>query len=263
MKRSQATITPDCFGVDSKNVVKMDGENCVYFRNIDSNITMNTKIFRYIPIKYLYPIIDKKQLYVSNRTYFSDLTEKFGKQKFIPTKNIRFQISPVPSRNDKRYYKECKKAIDSALDLCISCWSAEDYKEGEPHERFLMWKSYGYNQLSCRIGTTIGKLIQQIDIPCNIIVSDVSYKERNCSIVDRITFNKNKCYKDEREIRIALLCNNISNIILNLQNVKTLLDEIIISPFIDPYTEDMLLHSLKKRYTEFESIIKQSTIMEY
>lgn len=263
MINSTRTISSFDFNMNTVNIVRKEYGNCIFFRSLNPKINLDTKIYRYIPLKYLYDLIDTQKLYISNRKNFSDISEITGEKKFIPTPRLQFPVKPASSWKNKRINQENERLIKATLDLCISCWSAEEIDNQEPYERFLMWKAYGYPQISCRIGSTIRQMIEQLDIHYDIIVSDVSYNERECSIPDKITFNKNKFYQDEKEVRLVVIQNNLPYIFASIHDVRKLINEITLSPFIDPHTEYSILHSLKDRYPHFSSIIKQSLIMEY
>lgn len=262
MARRTVNIEADNFG-DLGTAHRVSDGHAIYFRPLSEQVNLDTPIYRYIRLNHLYNLLDSHSLYVPNRSSFSDHSDRRGEDKYIPptdSKYLRYKIEPAYSTpQDKRVKRDYDKTRNAAFDLCISCWSME-----QEAERFLMWKAYRSDSLMCRIGTTIGKLIDHISIPHDIIVSDVSYgNSRSCLLADRLTFNKLSFYKDEAELRLAVLCHGKHHLLLDLKDPFELLDNIILSPFLDPKTEECLLSALRHRYAGIASKIQKSAIIEY
>lgn len=234
------------------------------FRPLSSDVTLDTPIFRYIKLEHLFTLLQSKKLYIPNRRTFTDLRDKVGIEKFIPTEKMPWEIKLVPSYRNKRHLVEQKKIKEMALDLCISCWSMDIDANHNAEERFLMWKAYGSAQLCCRIRTTIKKLIENVIVPYDMIVSDVSYdSQREANVVDRLIFNKSTFYRDEQEVRLVVMKTGLPCVEADIKHMVDFIEEIKLSPFLIPVLEDSLSSSLRSKFKELADKIVLSKVMEY
>lgn len=256
--------TYDDFGsVDSYKRSSESGGK-VAFRPLSSDVTLDTPIFRYIKLEHLFTLLQSKKLYIPNRKTFTDLRDKVGIEKFIPTEKMPWELKLAPSCRNKKYLKEQRKIKEMALDLCISCWSMDLDDNHNAEERFLMWKAYGSTQLCCRIRTTIRKLIENVIVAYDIIVSDVSYdSNRKADMVDRLIFNKSAYYRDEQEVRLVVMKTGLPCVEADIIQIVDFIDEIKLSPFLIPALEDSLSSSLRSKFKEFADKIVLSKVMEY
>ncbi len=170
----------------------------------------NKPIFRYMSLEHVLSMLDKRELYVPNRKSFSDASERGGK---VNPKNT-FPLSPV-SRSRKKTKADAKLVYDkwrAAYSVCISCWtydSLSDTGNNGVDENYLMWKSYGCNNICCRIETTINELIHSIKDRngFEILASNVAYVSEHLSdgFAQHYIFEKPIFYRDEKEFRLCVL----------------------------------------------------------
>ena len=240
-----------------------DFNGCGIYLPNHSNINMDTKVYKYMKLSHLLSLIHKKEFYVPNRARFSDLRDKQGFEKHIPKHQFDFSISPVYSnRKDQNFYKNIEDERKKAFSLCISCWTMNLNANESINESFLMWKAYGNNEIGCRIGTTIENLINSIiHIPYDIIISEVNYYGELTGINNYI-FGKSIYYESEQEVRMAVLSENEHHIQLEI-NPYSMLQEIILSPFIDPLMENFIINMVKENYPQLSERIFPSKVVEY
>lgn len=216
---------------------------------VHPNICLDSVVYKYIPKKYFYNMMQSQQLYVANRAQFSDRREKHWKENF----KMRFLISPAsPSEKDILFYKNLSEKINEAYTLCISCWTYDKHKDCD--ESITNWKCYGED--TYRIETTIEDLIWCIHPTDKIIIlSPVSYeKSEYDGTVYNAIFKKYISYQDEQELRMCLL-SSAKNELLNIDILK-LIHKIRLSPFLTK-------EQSKKDKVELERIFKLApTIVE-
>lgn len=259
-KHKQLSID-DLWDSSATTIISQRGNHNIYFRAISPSISLDTKIYRYIKIEYLFDLIDRKRLYIPNRNSFTDLRDKIGIEKRFEPFYLRFE--PVPSRKCRKDAKERKELERLIFNICVSCWTLDSRRNSDCNESFLMWKAYRHNGDICRIGTTIWHLINSIEsVPCDVAISDVCYDKRNAYVCDRLIFNKQLYYEDEQELRIAVLSHNDLFIDIPI-DPYSLLDEITLSPFLIPRVENMYKSMLEKTYPKLKNKIQRSHIMEY
>ena len=254
-------ITVEDLGLQREHFIKEVRGYSVYLKAYSHNLSLDTKVFRYMKLSTLLDMLFYSILHVSNRESFSDLREKKGLND-IAEKLSSF--APVPSYMDKLRLRKAEKDKSRALSVCVSCWTL-DNREGETNdESFLMWKAYSNDETICRVGTTIGQLINCIKkTPADIVISDVDYNgQKDMNSYENLIYRKSIFYKDEQEVRMAVLSNNRNGINLTIDN-SVLLREIKISPFIPPVHAYFVLKGLKefcKRCTDVK--IEYSKVME-
>ncbi len=236
----------------------------IYFRAIKKDISLQSPIFRYLKFSHLLSLLNTSTLYISHRSSFSDLRDKSGAHKFIPTEKEPFEVKPVNSYKDRARQRDIESCTKLALDLCVSCWTMDQaLTDGEIQENYLMWKAYQKSDLMCRIGTTIEKLVENIEPTSDILISDVNYGNRVGALADRLTFDKSKSYASEREFRLVPLKSGQPFIQLRIIKIEEWLESIVLSPFVTPQIENMMNHHLRTIYPWAKTIIKPSIIMEY
>ena len=216
---------------------------------VHPNICLDSVVYKYIPKKYFYNMMQSQQLYVANRAQFSDMREKHWKENF----KMRFLITPASlSQEEKQFYGNLSKKIDETYTLCISCWTYDKHKDCD--ESITNWKCYGED--TYRIETTIEDLIWCIHpTDKKIILSPVLYEnsEYDGTVYNAI-FKKYISYQDEQELRMCLL-SSAKNELLNIDILK-LIHKIRLSPFLTK-------EQSKKDKVELEHIFKLApTIVE-
>lgn len=263
MARRPKALPIDLFGFSDVDKIRHFEESGIYFKSNNVEITLDTPIFRYISYENLQSMLIHSSLYVSNRCRFTDLRERDGEDKFIPTPNMPFKIEYVPSYRDRRRVAKMKQEEQDALNLCVSCWTTDRICPDGPVENFLMWQAYRKGDLMCRVGTTIKKLIQHIRPECDVVIANVIYDSICGSEANRITFTKPKCYLCENEVRVVPLIAYKDHVDLPIENIWEMVDSITISPFISRNIECLLEKSLKAQAGENADKIKLSMLREY
>lgn len=241
------------------------GRHSIYLRHYNQDLTLDTAIYRYIKLSTLLDMLFYGLLHVSNRQDFTDLVEKKGLDTKVKELLSLSSLSVVPNYRDRR---RILKLHNRTLPLCVSCWTLDRRNNGEKDESFLMWKAYSRSDdIICRIGTTIGRLIKSIQkTPSDIVLSDVDYKgEITMNEYENLLFRKSIYYEDEQEVRMVVLSNKREGIDLDVDN-SILLNEIKLSPFIPPMLRFFIMDKLKercKKNTNKEIKIICSEVMEY
>lgn len=264
MTNSRSRISFDYFKSSDNSFTRIIGQNTIYFRPIKSEIvTLDTPIFRYLSLDKLLAMLDRSELYVCNRKYFSDLQDKNGHNKVNSLESLLRQIEPAKTWKNKKFLTEQQRDKEYIYNICISCWSMDLLNRKEPSENFLMWKAYKSSDLMCRIGTTIRKLISNINPISNVIVSDVVYGECNLPLIDKYIFNKSEYYIGENEIRLAFIDATSSHIAIPITDINDFIESITLSPFINPILESWICNGMSKRYKSIVSKLHKSSIIEY
>lgn len=228
---------------------------------------LDKPIFRYMQFGYLLEMLGTSKLYVPNRTYFRDQTEKGRMENLI--NYFFFTIVPKTNREkkeDKMFIDLKKKQREFAYNTCISCWTYDAYSKHSKmlDENYLMWKTYTSNGVGCRIETTINDLISYINNVENIdiLISKVSYvtEHINDGNVQHYIFEKPVYYRDEKEVRLCILKRD-SYINLTI-NPFRMIKKIILSPFINNRHSDFLIEGLKNKYPNWNISMEKSHVME-
>lgn len=236
----------------------------IYLRGYNHKLLQETKVYRYIRLSTLLDMFFFDKMHISNMQDFTDLREKKGLKKIVKELSSIYSFSAVPNNRDRRREEKFK---NRTLSVCVSCWTFDRRNNGKTDESFLMWKAYSQGDIICRIGTTIGQLIDSIkETPSNIVISDVDYKGKiELNEYENLIFRKSIYYEDEQEVRMVVLSKNRNGVDLTIDN-SILLNEIKLSPFIPPALRTFILEKLidlcKKR--KFYKIkIELSKVMEY
>lgn len=236
--------------------------------NIHQSVESSDTIYHYLKLEYLLQILDKQKIRFSNRKSFSDQSEK-GKKSDIKN-SIR--LSPhFSDEKDKKDYKEYEKQRDANIadsyKTCISCWTYDIHQLTNSNqivtEDFFMWKAYAANGVGARIETTIEDLLSSFqELPCDILVSKVSYKKETPTYsVDEAVFTKPIFYDKEQELRICALSPKES-LFLRIDTSK-LIHSVLLSPFISKEYAKFIVKSIEDKYPILKGKIKKSNILEY
>lgn len=221
-----------------------------------------TKIYRYMRLSALLDMLFYGVMHIPNRNDFTDLREKKGLNNLIDEFP---SITAVPSYRDKQRMEKMEKDKLRALSVCVSCWTLDRRNDNSADESFLMWKAYSRDDIICRVGTTIGQLIECIQKPSfDIIISDIDYKgEIEMNEYENLIFRKSRFYGDEQEVRMVVLSNSDEGVNLNIDN-QILLNEIKLSPFVPPVLGYFILSQLKEWCKKYPKVrIEYSKVMEY
>lgn len=251
-----------CLTIEDFNLTKNDSvrEKCnhkIYLRTIDNKISLDTPIYRYMKLDYVIDMIENNRLIVPMRSSFTDLYDKVGA---IETNRLyRRKINQVPSYKDRqRINRENKKAYST----CVLCWTMDRRENESSDESYLMWKAYSNNSITCRIETTVRKLIDSIKkIPYDMLISEVYYGKKCDNRYEEKLFCKLQNYKDEQEVRLLVLCNRKEHLSLDIDPI-VLLTEIIVSPFISKNLRNIIIKDLQERCSGFNVRVRPSSIKE-
>ena len=224
--------------------IRKVGEHHVFVKGHNYKLVSETKIYRYMRLSTLLDMLFYGKMHIPNRLDFTDLREKNGLNKLVEELS---SFSSVPSYREKQIMKRMEKDRQRALSLCVSCWTLDQRNNQTNDESFLMWRAYSKDDIVCRVGTTIGQLIDSVrGTSYDIIISDVDYKgEKEMMEYEDMVFRKSIYYEGEQEIRMVVLSDNKQGIDLSI-DIGKLLDEIKISPFVPPVLGFFLLKGLKE-----------------
>ena len=175
----------------------------------------------------------------------------------IINNDVLFSMATI-SKNNKETKREAMrraKLHEEAYSTCVSCWTKHI------EESIMFWNCYG--QSTCKISSTIGKLINSIKPePYPIIISPVQYNDKGrTEIIQDKVFSKHEAYADEQEIRLCVLYYE-HHILLNI-DVQTLIESITINPFFSKYYQQFIKDSLEEKYSFLNGRIKKSHLLEY
>lgn len=228
---------------------------------IHPNITdLDRPIFRYMQFQHLLQLLKSKELYIPNRSTFPDKTEHGWKE------NPK-QIFPLSIVEEKELSKKTYSKWRNAYSTCISCWTYDTHASKNPieDENYLMWKAYGFNNICCRIETTIRELIHSISnkTESDIVMSEVNYVKPQYATgnIQKYIFEKNLYYQYENEVRICVLTQE-PYILLSI-NPLQIIKGITVSPFINNLFCNFLIEKFQVDYPELSNIIRKSHVMEY
>lgn len=231
-------------------------------------INLEQPIFRYMAFEHLLSMLSKKELYVANRFSFKDLSEHGWKENH--KKN--FPVSPV-FRNRKETETIGIKTYErwnASYNICISCWSYD--KHGNPlhpkeivSENYLMWKTYASQDIGCRIETTIGDLIteiQQSKASYDILLANIEYLKDECMSgnLQNDVFSKPLYFYGEQEMRFCILCQE-DKVSLKINPFK-MIKRVLISPFVTREFSSFLIEQLNTAYPNWNIPIQKSRILE-
>ena len=248
---------------DFKNENYQEFNGMYVHPNVIENL--DKPIFRYMQFQHLLLMLKNKKLYIPNRSSFPDITEHGWKENLkhiVPVSYVSGNKVEDKERADYTYNK-----WRNAYTTCVSCWTYDAYssKENVVNENYLMWKSYGFNNVSCRIETTIRDLIRSItnDTKVDILISNVEYVKSHIADgnIQRYIFEKNLYYCDEKEIRICVLSQD-SYVYLSIAPFQ-MIKGITLSPFINNSFAQCLIEKFQMDYPELSDKIRKSHVMEY
>ena len=122
-----------------------------------------------------------------------------------------------------------------------------------------MWKAYTSNQISVRVGSTILHFIVSIiEIPYDIFIAKVDYKNKYTGDIYDVIFKKYEYYEDEQELRMLVLSDEEKGVHIPI-DINILIDEIRVSPFLSPNMERFIINQLGEQ----EPSLKKKILMEY
>ena len=232
----------------------LDDIMCSKFRIINGifvhdNLKLDSVIYKYIKKEHFIDLMQKSQLYVANRSSFSDRREKHWKENM----KMRFLFAPAfPTQEETVILLiifPYSKLYSWTFDQHVGC-----------DESIVNWKCYGEN--TYRIESTIEDLIWCIKpTNINIVLSPVSYEkcEYDGSINNAI-FKKYVSYQEEQELRMCLLSSNHHEA-LDIDTSR-LIHKIRLSPFnsLAQNMEERML--LENQFQQLSALIELSHLYE-
>ena len=264
MARTREHVSAHELGLSEGQKKRVLGNHGIYLLNHNTEFDENTKIYRYMRLSSLLDMLYYSKMYVSNMQSFTDLRDKLGLMR-LPRDILRFNY--VHNFRDRQREKNTRRA----LQLCASCWTLDQQRDGDNRENYLMWKAYAGNELGCRIGTTLGNLIESIESKqYDILISDMVYGGGTIdNEYESLIFRKTIHYESEQEMRLVVLSNNPSGVYLNM-DLNKLFDchncecEITISPFVSLQTMYSIRNMVHEKCKKYENLkVKQSDILEF
>lgn len=239
---------------------KIDGYT-VYIKKYKTSLPPNLKIYRYVRLSYLIDFIINYRLFVPSIKQFADLIEVNGCKKY----DDLLSFHPVPSHKDKRINAKRDKDMDQILSLCAKSWTMDVRNDGSVGENMLMWRTYAANEIVCRIGTTVGDVVENItQLNGDVVFADINYgRHDHLNTYEQVLFNKSIYYDQEQEIRMLYLVENINGAYISV-NPFAIIKEITISPFVPPQTASFVISQLRNISKDNPSIeMHISPICEY
>lgn len=269
--------TLDDLNITTKHRVRIVGDRGIYLRGNNMFLDRSTPIYRYIKQSSLCKMLTDGVLHVPNIQSFTDIREKRGISKIIESTNdnvlSHIDVKDVKSWPLSLKFREVpniktfrrKERIRKGSLVCASCWTLDVRSDNSQKENYLMWKSYGGNEVSCRISSTIGKLIDSIQNTRNdIVIENMVYGNAQVgNEYENNIFHKTIHYEDEQEIRMVVLSTNPNGVNLKV-NVSSLIQEITVSPFVSRCIADesaLLIRSYCRKYPKIK--VSHSEVKEY
>ncbi len=223
------------------------------------NTLFDTKIRRYLSLDHFIDMMECHRLYVNRRKAFDDVNERY-----IPFHWSGFlmpvgeNIPPQPDRS--QFWQDTKIEYSRWANMPTLCWTLTT------QESYLMWKGYTGENGVC-IVTTIRKFIASIQdskdfqrAKCTVHCGQMIYNGFSTKDTDNLPFWKGREFASENELRfyfeIADDRVNDNHIFIPF-NRSSLVDRLIISPFVRPKTALALAEMLHCKY---EIIVSPSII---
>lgn len=214
------------------------------------NALLDTPIRRYLSLNFFVEMMECQRLYVSRRKVFEDNNER----------NIPFHwagfFTPVgdnipPQPDKKQYWDKIRNEYSKWANMHTLCWTLTT------QENYLMWKGYAGEDGVC-IVSTIRKFIASIQenkdfqkSKCTIHCGQMLYNGFSTTDEENLPFWKGREFASENELRFYFEIKDgkyTDNHIFVPIDYSTLIDKVIISPFVRPRTANALCEMLKLRY---------------
>lgn len=215
----------------------------IIMEEVDNNLT----IYQYMNLDYLLCLLKRQEYYVKPKKYFFDKHERN-----LPLKS-HFRIEPVGENCYKRIQKtddsfEKSRQFHESGNLLTACWTKHD------GENMLMWKNFT-SKLGVCIKSTVANFIASFKtddfvVCCGKMTYD-GIKNHHDNI-ERL-FLKDRPFEGEEEIRFYFLptnnvdTSNLAGLPLSV-NPKVMIDEIILSPYINRIAANELKTFITEKY---------------
>ena len=261
-------LTVEDFGSTFKQI---DVNKRIYVSELLYPSELDCHIYRYVSFAYLVKMIQEKMFFVPNRQKFSDLREH-SDYHFMVLEEFKNTIHSVPNYRSRKISKINQERHHQIWNQAVSCWTRDAHRSETIDENYLMWKCHSDKHFVCRIRSSINRFSHSLrNLSHDIIVSQIEYKpigrfrtkDHPTEILVKPSF-----YIDEEEIRFVVLHNKLADckmgkdIKLQFEPVE-MIDEIMLSPFINREEERILRKRLNSVLGESEIEIKPSMLMEF
>ncbi len=207
----------------------------------------NIAIYQYMDLDYLFSLLERKQYYINRRYHFEDRCESV-----LPSKSL-FGFNTYGTLLNEEEIQKRMEEISNKLDTykessywLTSCWTKDSI------ESLLMWKNYT-TKIGVRTKSSIQNFVASIDSDkYTIVCGHISYDGYLSKPFEECIFSKEKYYKDEREVRFYFIPNDDSDSLPTGVDIPinplTLIDEIVLSPYIKRRAAEKLTELIKNEY---------------
>ena len=221
----------------------------IRFFQLMDGLDGNTPIRQYLKLDYLLQLLESSSYYVKRKSKFEDKRESS-----LPLKSL-FHLQSVgdtayKSLDDKYMGESLEKfrKYNKSSNILTSCWTER------VGESALMWKNFVDNRGAC-IKTNINNFVASfVEDDYEICCGRMSY---NGYIAEQdyleALFSKERYFSEEKEIRFYFTPrdrkeNIFDDYVCMPVNTNVLIDEIILSPYIEPVERKQLGHDLSVKY---------------
>ncbi len=214
------------------------------------NAFFDTTIFRYLSLDHFIEMMECHRMFVNRRKAFDDVNERY-----IPFHWSGF-LMPVgentpPQPDRKQYWKETQDEYARWANMPSLCWTLTT------QESYLMWRGYADKYGVC-IVSTIRKLLNSIQDgkdfqkeKCTLHCGQMLYNGFSTMDNESLPFWKGHEYVAENELRFYFDIESDEgkeNHILIPFDYSTLINKVIVSPFVRPKTAKAMAEMLQEKY---------------
>lgn len=232
----------------------------------ESRVDIDTPIYKYLDLSALADIMTGGSFLIKCRKSYSDRHE--GGEIGNPFAECLLPVGQKPTKADLKRWEDLKTLRIRSGNIPTACFTLET------GELYAMWKSYTSEYTGVRIKTTLGQLIENLDLKDWMVYTGaMHYSSVECGALPGISkyiFTKNYCYYPEKEFRIYLIpqkewpaewedTNKPHFIKINGEQA---INEIRLSPFIPQKFRGEYLKTLKKAFPMLSNRIYHSSILE-
>ena len=237
-------------------------DNCTTIRLMqDVGLGMDTPICQYMNLDYLIALLKTEEYYVNRKKVFRDKKEETLSHELVFSEFTIYnrQLSPKQIERSKKRQESVHRFEKVSSSLLTSCWTER------VSENALMWDRDGEKNKAC-IKSTIGSFVSSIHetyftIWCGKMIYEPIFP---VLMSDDVIWYKQPYFSDEREIRFyfskemhsIIPDDDTSNHRRFRVDRKTLIQEIVLSPYIEKTTAQILKECFEKKYNILTTISK-------
>lgn len=237
------------------------GPDCIEGNSNDVELPdalLDTPIRRYLNLDHFIDMMECERLYVNRRRVFSD-----KKERYLPFSWPGFMMpvgDNLPPQPDKtEYWKSVRNIYSKWASFPTICWTLTT------QESYLMWKGYT-DEIGICIVSSIGRFLNSIldgkdfhKSKCIVHCGQMIYNGYFSMNMEEMPFWKGVEYVSENELRFYFEIKDDTNEDTHIYipiNYSTLIDKIIISPFVCSKTATALSEMISERYKISVSLSK-------